>query len=58
MKNDVTVTAPNAEPPAYVKRIGNATYTVTVHFSPTSKENLSDKIMRMLRNEVSQSKKI
>ncbi len=58
MNNDVTVTAPNADSPALVKRIGNATYTVTVHFSPTSKETMTDKIMRMLRNEVSQSKKM
>ncbi len=58
MKNDVTVTAPNAEPPALVKQIGKTTYKVRVHFrrvhfSKTSRETMSDKIKRLLRYEVS-----
>ena len=35
-----------------VEKIGKTTYRVTVHFSTTSSENMSDKIKRMLRNEV------
>ena len=42
------------ECPALVKKIGKTTYRVTIHFSTTSRENMSDKIKRMLRNEVSQ----
>ena len=45
----------NAPPaPDLVKKIGKTTYRVRVHFSETSKETMSDKIKRMLRNEVSQ----
>lgn len=39
-------------PPALVKKIGKMTYIVRVHFSTTSKETFSDKVKRMLRNEV------
>jgi hypothetical protein len=38
--------------PALVKKIGKTTYRVRVHFSATSNETMSDKIKRMLRNEV------
>jgi hypothetical protein len=39
----------------FEKRIGKTTYKVNVHFSTTSKETITDKIFRLLRNEVSQS---
>jgi len=42
------------ESPALVKKIGKTTYRVTIHFSTTSSETMSDKIKRMLRNEISQ----
>ena len=42
------------EHPALVKKIGKTTYRVGIHFSTTSRETMSDKIKRMLRNEVSQ----
>ena len=42
------------EEPALVKKIGKTTYRVTIHFSTTSRETMSDKIKRMLRNEASQ----
>lgn len=41
------------ECPALVKKIGKTAYRVTIHFSATSRETMSDKIKRMLRNEVS-----
>ena len=41
-------------PPALVKKIGKMTYIVRVHFSTTSKETFSDKVKRLLRNEVRQ----
>jgi hypothetical protein len=53
-----TTTIPKTEQPDFVKRIGNTTYKVNVHFSTTSKETMSDKIIRMLRNEVQQSPKM
>ncbi len=40
--------------PALVKKIGKTTYVVWVHFSETSRETMSDKIKRMLRNEIAQ----
>ena len=41
-------------PPALVKKIGKTTYKVRVHFSQTSTETMSDKIKRMLKNEIQQ----
>ena len=42
------------EPPALVKKIGKMTYIVRVHFSTTSKETFTDKVNRLLRQEVRQ----
>ena len=39
-------------PPALVKQIGTMTYIVRVHFSETSTETFTDKVKRMLREEV------
>ncbi len=48
-------TTPAAEDaPALVKKIGRTTYIVKIHFSETSKETMSDKIKRMLKNEIRQ----
>ena len=33
------------------KRIGQTTYKVNVHFSETSKETMSDKIVRLIQSE-------
>jgi len=41
---------------SFKKRIGSSCYEVTVHFSDTSKENITDKIHRLIRNEVIDSK--
>lgn len=41
------------EHPTLVKKIGKTTYRVTIHFSTASQESMSDKIKRMLRNEIS-----
>ena len=51
----ISPAATTAEQPDFVKRIGKTTYKVNIHFSTTSKETMSDKIIRMLRNEVQQS---
>ena len=40
--------------PTLVKKIGRTTYMVRVHFSKTSTETMSDKIKRMLKNEIQQ----
>ena len=50
-----TATARSPEDiPALVKTIGKTTYKVRVHFSDTSTETMSDKIKRMLKNEIQQ----
>ena len=59
MKTDkTTTTTAKTEQPDFVKRIGNTTYKVNIHFSTTSKETMSDKIIRMLKNEVQHSPKM
>ena len=40
--------------PSMIKKIGKTTYKVHVHFSNTSTETMSDKIKRMLKNEIQQ----
>jgi len=40
------------KPPMFIKRIGNTTYRVSVHFSKTSKETITDKILRLIKNDV------
>ena len=50
-------TIPTSAPediPALVKKIGKTTSKVHVHFSNTSTETMSDKIKRMLKNEIQQ----
>ena len=53
--NNLATTSPlNAkemEQPAIVKKIGNTTYQVKIHFSTTSKETMSDKIKRLILND-------
>ena len=50
--NASPLTVKEAPQPDLVKKIGKTTYRVKVHFSETSRETMSDKIKRMLRNEV------
>ena len=49
---NTNITTQEDEQPDLVKSIGKTTYQVKVHFIPNSKETMSDKIIRMLRNEV------
>ncbi len=51
---DTTAIAGAENPPALVKKIGRTTYIVRIHFSKTSTETMSDKIKRMLKNEIQQ----
>ena len=43
----------DAEQPTFTKKIGGTTYQVNVHFSKTSKETITDKILRLIKREVS-----
>ena len=49
---NITTTPSAKDAPALVKKIGRTTSIVQVHFSKTSKETMSDKIKRMLKNEI------
>ena len=51
---EIVATAGAENSPALVKKIGRTTYIVRIHFSETSTETMSDKIKRMLRNEIRQ----
>jgi len=51
--NAVQTRAPE-DAPALVKKIGKTTYKVRIHFSNASTETMSDKIKRMLKNEIQQ----
>jgi len=42
----------DTETPALTRRIGNKTFEVFVHFSETSTETLTDKIMRLVHNDI------
>ena len=46
-------TSTPAERPDLVKRIGNTTFDIYVHFSETSKETFTDKVLRLIQNDVS-----
>lgn len=36
----------------FTRRIGNTNYRVKVHFSAEEKENVQEKVLRMIRNDV------
>ena len=55
MKNTVENTQTEQATPALVKKIGNTTYIVNIHFKENAKETLQQKIERMLKDEVKYS---
>ena len=42
----------SAEPIVMRKRIGSTVYEVNAYFNPETKERLEDKILRMLKNDL------
>ena len=40
------------------KRIGSTTYEVALHFSSQSKEDMNDKIVRLIKAEISDGKAV
>jgi len=54
--DEVREVRPNDMPqrvPTMTQKYGNTTYEVYVHFSQTSKETLTDKVIRLIRNDSS-----
>jgi len=47
-----TTTNPTAEkPPTITRKIGSTTFDIHVHFSETSKETFTDKVLRLIKND-------
>jgi len=54
MNNDTITTMPrpkNEKPPTITRKIGNTTFDIHVHFSETSKETFTDKVLRLIKND-------
>ncbi len=43
--------APLDAKPDLVKRIGNTTFDIHIHFSETSRETFTDKVVRLIEND-------
>ena len=53
MNTEKTSNTPeNSRIPKIVRRLGNTTYEVHVHFSETSKETMKDKMVRIISNDI------
>ncbi len=50
-KDNTTRPVNQQEPPTITRKIGRTTYDVQIHFSDTSKETMTDKIMRLIKND-------
>jgi len=47
----VPLTAEEARKPDLVERIGNTTFDIFVHFSETSRETFTDKVLRLIQKD-------
>ena len=55
MNHDTSKTstaAPLDVKPDLVKRIGNTTFDIHIHFSETSRETFTDKVVRLIENDI------
>jgi len=41
----------------FTKKIGNATYHVQIYFNKDSKDTFSDKVLRLIKNDIAQKPK-
>lgn len=58
MNNDTSTPTPafpltikEAAPPAFAKIIGGTSFDIHIHFSETSKETFTDKVLRLIQND-------
>ncbi|MGI6316440.1 MAG: transposon-encoded TnpW family protein [Christensenellales bacterium] len=49
--NPIPLTETETAPITLVKKIGNTIFDIRVHFSETSKETFTDKVLRLIRND-------
>jgi len=54
--NDQTPETAPIQENTFKHKIGNTTYTVNVYFNPNSSETLSDKLLRLMKNDLMQGK--
>ena len=57
--NNSTIATSVEEPhdkPTMTKKLGHTTYEVHLHFSRTSNETFSDKIIRLIQNDINVNK--
>ncbi len=52
-----TPPAPDATPPDMVKTVGGTTFEIYFHFSQTSRETFTDKVLRLIQSDTVTSKK-
>ena len=45
------LTVMEAPQPVMIKKIGKTTYRVKIHFSETSRETFTDKVVRLIKND-------
>ena len=50
-EKDHTTATTAEQPPKITRKIGNTTFDIYVHFSETSKETFTDKVLRLIQNE-------
>ena len=57
MTNDPSMTitsttpAPDAPPPDMIKTVGGTTFDIYFHFSQTSRETFTDKVLRLIQSD-------
>ena len=49
--------APDAPPPDMVKTVGGTTFDIYFHFSQTSRETFTDKVLRLIQSDTVTSEK-
>ena len=47
-----TIPAPDVPPPDMVKTVGGTTFDIYFHFSQTSRETFTDKVLRLIQSDV------
>jgi len=55
--NTATAVKTQETPYKFNRKIGATNYIVSVNFSKTSRENINDKILRLIKNDISAVKK-
>jgi hypothetical protein len=50
-KTTTTTHPTNGKTPTITRKIGNTTFDIHVHFSETSKETFTDKVLRLIKND-------